>query len=98
MDLAQIRELLAKYGPQKFSCLGVAVDSDRAKLVKFLAGKPLPWPQLYEEGGLDGRLAEELGILALPTMMLLDADGNVVDRSISITELDRKIAALLGGK
>ena len=31
-------------------------------------------------------------------MMLLDADGNVVDRSISITELDRKIAALLGGK
>jgi thiol-disulfide isomerase/thioredoxin len=98
VDLAQIRELLAKYGPQKFSCLGVAVDSDRAKLVKFLVGKPLPWPQLYEEGGLDGRLAEELGILALPTMMLLDADGNVVDRSISITELDRKIAALLGGK
>ena len=57
VDLAQIRELLAKYGPQKFSCLGVAVDSDRAKLVKFLVGKPLPWPQLYEEGGLDGRLA-----------------------------------------
>ena len=78
-----------------------AVDavSDRlGRRLKFLVGKPLPWPQLYEEGGLDGRLAEELGILALPTMMLLDADGNVVDRSISITELDRKIAALLGGK
>jgi hypothetical protein len=38
------------------------------------------------------------GILALPTMMLIDADGNVVDRNVSITELEKKIAALLGSK
>lgn len=98
VDLAQIRELFGKYGPQKFSCIGVAVDSDRAKLVKFLAGKPLPWPQIYEDGGLDSRVAEQFGILALPTMMLIDADGNVVDRNVSITELEKKIAALLGSK
>lgn len=98
VDLAQIRELFAKYGPQKFSCIGVAVDSDRAKLVKFLAGKPLPWPQIYEDGGLDSPVAEQFGILALPTMMLIDADGNVVDRNVSITELEKKIAALLGSR
>ena len=98
VDLAQIRELFAKYGPQKFNCIGVAVDSDQAKLMKFLAGKPLPWPQLYAEGGLDSPIAEQLGILALPTMMLLDAEGNVVDRNVSITELEKKIAALVGSK
>jgi thiol-disulfide isomerase/thioredoxin len=98
VDLAQIKELAAKYGPQKFACIGVAVDSDRTKLAKFLAGKPLPWPQIYEEGGLDGPVAEQFGILALPTMMLIDADGTVVDRNVSITELERKIAALLGAK
>ena len=95
VDMAQIRELLAKYGPQKFSCIGVAVDSDRAKLEKFLAGKPLPWPQVFEEGGLDSPIAEQFGILALPTMMLLDADGKVVDRNVSITELEKRIAALV---
>ncbi|MFM1902133.1 MAG: Thiol-disulfide oxidoreductase ResA, partial [Planctomycetota bacterium] len=73
VDLAQIKELVAKYGPRKFACIGVAVDSDRAKLAAFLAGKPLPWPQIFEEGGLDSPVAEQFGILALPTMMLLDA-------------------------
>ena len=98
VDLAQIRELVGKYGPQKFSCIGVAVDSDRAKLTRFLAGKPLPWPQCYEEGGLDSPIAEQFGILALPTMMLLDGEGKVVDRNVSITDLEKKIAAILGGK
>jgi hypothetical protein len=34
----------------------------------------------------------------LPTMILVDADGNVVDRNVSITELERKLAALWAGK
>jgi thiol-disulfide isomerase/thioredoxin len=97
VDMAQIRELHAKYG-QRIACIGVAVDGDRAKLAAYLKEKPLPWPQLHEEGGLDSRLAEEFGILALPTMMLVAADGTVADRNVSITELEKKLAALLGGK
>lgn len=95
VDLAQIRELHATYG-QRIGCIGVAVDGDRAKLAAFLTEKPLPWPQLHEEGGLDSRLAEEFGILALPTMMLVAADGTVADRNVSITELEKKLAAMLG--
>ncbi|NBX30469.1 thioredoxin, partial [bacterium] len=98
VDLAQIRELQAKYGPKKFGVVGVALDGDKAKLAKFLQAKPLPWPQLHEPGGLDSRLAEEYGVLALPTMMLVDAKGNVVDRNVSITELERKLEAVLGAK
>ena len=98
VDLAQIRELQAKYGPRKFACIGVALDSDRTRLAAFLREKPLPWPQLHEDGGLDSRLAESFGILALPTMILLDADGNVVDRNVSITDLDRKLTVLLEEK
>jgi len=98
VDLAQIRELHSKYGPKKFGVVGVALDGDKAKLTKFLQAKPLPWPQLHEPGGLDSRLAEEFGVLALPTMMLVDAKGNVVDRNVSITELERKLEAVLGAK
>ena len=98
VDLAQIRELQSKYGPKKFGVVGIALDGDKAKLTKFLQAKPLPWPQLHEPGGLDSRLAEEYGVLALPTMMLVDAKGNVVDRNVSITELERKLEAVLGAK
>ena len=97
VDLAQIRELQAKYGPKKFAVVGVALDSDKAKLVKFLQAKPLPWPQLHEPGGLDSRLAEEFGVLALPTMVLVGADGTVLDRNVSITGLEKRLDELIGG-
>jgi len=96
VDIAQIRELYAKYGPKKFAVVGIALDTDKAQLAKFLAAKPIPWPQLHEAGGLDGRLAEELGVLTLPTMFLVDAQGNVVDRNLVITDLEKKLEAILG--
>ena len=98
VDMAQIRELVAKYGPKKFAVVGIALDSDKLQLENFLKAKPIAWPQLHEAGGLDGRLAEELGVLTLPTMILLDAEGNVVDRSVVITELEKKVDTLLEGK
>ena len=96
--LLQIRELYAKYGPKNFAVVGVALDTDKAQLAKYLQGKPIPWPQLHETGGLDGRLAEELGVLTLPTMLLIDADGKVVDRNLVITDLEKKLEAMVGGK
>jgi thiol-disulfide isomerase/thioredoxin len=98
VDIAQIRELQAKYGPKKFVAVGIALDNDKAALAKFLQAKQLGWPQLHDAGGLDGRLAEELGILTLPTMLLLDAEGKVVDRNLVITELEKKLETLVGGK
>jgi thiol-disulfide isomerase/thioredoxin len=98
VDIAQIRELYAKYGPKKFAVVGIALDSNKAELAKFLAAKPIPWPQLHETGGLDGRLAEELGVLTLPTMILIDADGKVVDRNLVITDLEKRLDSLLGAK
>ena len=98
VDIAQIRELFAKYGPKKFAVVGIALDSDKGQLAKYLAGKPIPWPQVHEAGGLDGRLAEELGVLTLPTMFLLDAEGKVVDRNLVIADLEKKLETLLGGQ
>ena len=97
VDLAQIRELQAKYGAKKFAVVGVALDGDKAKLQKFLQAKPLPWPQLHEPGGLDSRLAEEFGVLALPTMVLVGADGAVIDRNVSITGLEKRLDELITG-
>ena len=78
--------------------VGFALDSDKSQLEKFLRSKPIAWPQLHESGGLDGRLAEEMGVLTLPTMILLDADGKVVDRNVVITDLEKKVDAMLEAK
>lgn len=97
VDIATIRELYSKYGPRRFRVVGITLDSDVKQLDSYLSEKPMPWPQLHESGGLDGRLAEDLGVLTLPTMILLDSDGNVVDRNLVITDLERKLESLIEG-
>ena len=96
VDIAQIKELYTKYGPKKFAVVGIALDTDKAQLAKYLGQKPIPWPQLHESGGLDGRLAEELGVLTLPTMFLLEAEGKVVDRNLVIADLEKKLEEMVG--
>ena len=48
----------------------------------------MAWPQLYEPGGLDSPLANALGILTLPTMLLVDKEGKVVNRNLHGAEID----------
>ena len=94
-DMDAIRGLQAKYGTQGFQPIGVNVDNEAAEASGYLRGKPLPWPQLFETGGLDSRLATELGVLTLPTMILVGRDGKVVSRNISLGELDAELKKLL---
>lgn len=91
VDMARIRELQARYGPQRLAVVGIALDGDTAALQQFLKARPLPWPQLHEPDGLDGRLAEDLGVLTLPTMLLLDKAGVVVDRNLMVTDLETRL-------
>jgi thiol-disulfide isomerase/thioredoxin len=95
VDIARIRELRESIGPKRFAVVGISLDADRDTLTSYLGSNGIPWVQLYEEGGLDGRLAEELGVLTLPTMLLLDAEGNVVDRNVMITDLEKKLGEVL---
>jgi thiol-disulfide isomerase/thioredoxin len=95
-DMETIRALQAKYGTQGFSPIGVNVDHAAADTTAFVrSNKSLTWPQLFETGGLDSRLATELGILTLPTMLLVGRDGKVVSRNVHIGELDAELKKLL---
>ncbi|MBL9123953.1 MAG: TlpA family protein disulfide reductase, partial [Planctomycetaceae bacterium] len=90
-DMAQLKELKAKYTKPGFELIGVNLDSNAKDVGEYLKQNRLPWAQIYEPGGLDSRLANELGILTLPTMILVDEKGNVVDRNIHVTQLDSEL-------
>ena len=94
-DLAVMRQLQAKYGSRGFQLVGVSLDSSKEALTKYLTASRLPWPQLYEDGGLDSRYAVEMGVLTLPTMVLVGQDGKVVSRSLHISQLDSELGKLL---
>jgi thiol-disulfide isomerase/thioredoxin len=93
-DMETIKSLQAKYG-KDFYPVGVNLDNDPKDAASFLRSKSLAWPHLFEDGGLDSRLAKEMGILTLPTMILVGKDGKVVNRSIHAGELDAELKKLL---
>jgi thiol-disulfide isomerase/thioredoxin len=94
-DLALLKQVQAKYAKQGFSLLGINLDTDQSTAITYLQSNPLSWPQMYEPGGLDSRLATELGILTLPTMILIDKDGKVINRNIHAAELDGELGKRL---
>ncbi|MFV1966143.1 MAG: redoxin family protein [Pirellulaceae bacterium] len=94
-DMENLKALQAKFARRGFSVVGVNLDSDAGTPSDYVRTQRLGWPQLYESGGLDSRLANEMGILTLPTMLLIDKTGRVVRRNIHVGELETEIAKLL---
>jgi thiol-disulfide isomerase/thioredoxin len=94
-DMATLKELVNKYGRSGFNVVGVSIDTTQQELAAYLQQNPLPWNQIWEEGGLDSRPANELGILTLPTMILIDQTGKVVNRNIQTADLDREVQKLI---
>jgi peroxiredoxin len=95
-DIETIRSLQAKYGKNAFQPIGISLDASQSESAKFAGETRLAWPQLFEPGGMDGsRLATDLGVLTLPTMVLLDKQGRVVSYSLHGGELDSELKKLL---
>ncbi len=98
-DLPELVKVYQKHHDKGFEIIGVSLDNDRADLDPFLKETPLPWPQIFEPGGMESRLATEFGIIALPTMFLVDAQGKVVNRNLrTAAELERQLEKLVANK
>lgn len=93
-----IKQLQAKYGAQGFVVIGVNLDSDKNTAVNYIRQNRLSWDSVYEAGGLESAFANELGILTLPTKILIDRRGNVVDRNIHISQVEEEVKKQLKNK
>ena len=94
-DISVLKDMQAKYGKENVALVGVNVDNVREEFEAYLKENLMPWPQLYEQGGLDSPLANALGILTLPTMLLIDKDGKVVNRNLHGEDVDTELRKLL---
>jgi peroxiredoxin len=93
-EIPEIARVYKKYREKGFEVLGVCLDDekDRAKVEEFLRENPMPGAQILEPGGMEGHLANEYGIISLPTMFLVDPQGKVVNRNIRLaTEAEKTL-------
>jgi hypothetical protein len=98
-DIPKFEALAQKYAPKGLEIVGVNLDASKAGMDEFLRENPLPWPQIHEEGGMESRLANEYGIISLPTMFLVDPHGKVVNRRLrSPADVERLLEKPLAGR
>ena len=93
-DMILLRDVYAKKGGKDFDIIGVCLDDEPTAARRYIAENKLPWRQIYERGGLESRLATEMGVITLPLMILVDQKGNVANQNVHIAELDTELAKL----
>jgi thiol-disulfide isomerase/thioredoxin len=97
-DMDQLKKLLAQYSRRKFQVMGVNLDDNPQAATTFLEQQRYSWPQLHEPGGLESDLAKQFGIFTLPVMLLVDEQGRVANRSITVAELESELNKRLTAK
>jgi thiol-disulfide isomerase/thioredoxin len=100
-DMPEIAKIYEKNRAKGFEIIGVCLDNekDKALMDEFLKANNLAWTQIFEPGGMESRLATEFGIISLPTMILVDAEGKVINRNIrTAADLDVQLEKVLTAK
>ncbi|MDO4628563.1 MAG: thioredoxin-like domain-containing protein [Planctomycetia bacterium] len=85
-EMDKLKEIAAKY-PKEVLVLGVNLDDDAALAQQFVETNRMSWYQMWEEGGMESRPANALGIFNVPTIFVIGADGKVISRNAMSTEL-----------
>jgi TolA-binding protein/thiol-disulfide isomerase/thioredoxin len=93
-DMILLKDYHAKQAGGDFDIVGVCLDSSAPAVRNYLSQNRFPWKQIHDAGGLDGNLANEMGVMTLPLMVLVDQQGNVVNNNIHVAEMDVEIGKL----
>jgi hypothetical protein len=95
VDHEMLVDIYAKYGGRKFDVIGVNLDAAPAEVTNYLKETRLPWKQVFEPGGFDSRLANEMGVIQLPQLILVDDKGAVVSTNLQPAELGPELKKLI---
>lgn len=94
-DLPQLKDLYKQYRSQGFEVVGVNLDTTSEPIESYISQHGVPWPHIYEPGGLESGPARQFGIISLPTMFLVDKRGKVLSKNISVADLKSQLPELL---
>lgn len=88
-EMPELTDLYARYHEKGFEIIGVSLDSaaDRGKLERFAASRKIGWPQHFDGKGRRNTYAVQYGIKSIPTKILLDREGRVVNPRLQLKEL-----------
>ena len=94
--MPEMKKIYERYKSRKdFVMVGVSLDHDREKLVKFCEEREISWPQIFEaDRSWDNRVGRAFEVNAIPSVWVIDKEGNVAGMDLhgnSIEEIERTV-------
>jgi peroxiredoxin len=88
--LPALKKLWATYGGRDdFAMYGVAVNEREKPLKRFLETRPLPWPQVWDDGR--DALADSFRVVGVPRTIVLDRTGHIVATDVPTDRLEATV-------
>jgi thiol-disulfide isomerase/thioredoxin len=78
-SLPDLKQFQATYGPSQVEVISVSADNNEAAWRSFVQQNGMNWEQRIDTGG---QLRRQYGVTALPTYVLTDSSGRVIQRVV----------------
>ena len=94
-EMPALVKLYEEYHDKGFEIVGISLDPDIEALKKYLATNKIRWPQYFDGKTWDNEIVKRFGIHSIPSTVLLDKNGIVLDKDLSGVILRKKVERLL---
>ncbi len=94
-ELPLLMEMYQTHKSAGMEVVGVNLDTEGAPIQEYIQQHKVPWPQIHEAGGMEGPPAMAFGIVALPTMFIIDKMGTVAAVTTSMEDVKKLVPDLL---
>lgn len=95
-EMPNVKQLHERLGKDGFDVVGISLDKDPDALAHYLETESIPWATLA--GDETQALATKYGVRGIPTMMVIDQQGNVAGVAHNVAALTPIIEKLLAPK
>ena len=102
-ELKNLEAIYEKYHDRGFEIVGVSIDDNRDDLVNFLKENKLPWKIINSsfkknDKEFDHPLADQYGIMGIPTLYVLNREGKVISLTARGPQLTALVENLITGQ
>ena len=99
-EVPNVARVFEKFHAQGFEIVGVSLDQrgESGTVAQFTKKNGMAWPQYFDGGYWDNKLAAKYGVNSIPATYLLDRGGRILGRDLRGAELDAAIARALAAR
>ena len=94
-EIPFVKELYRKYHDRGFNVVSVSLDQNRGAWLKAVDKEQMPWPQWSTVEGFDCEAAKAYAVQAIPFVVLIDGQGNIVQVNLHGATLEKAVKALV---